>query len=94
MLSKDLSASGKSYLQTHRKPKKAKQKAKAHSALQANNNYYTPMSISDRTTMEYTAKEAQVLATTMLQIKERLVTSKVQHGTQHVVTHSLAKGIK
>jgi len=93
MLSKDLSASGKSYLQTHRKPKKAKQKAKAHSALQAN-NYYIPMSISDRTTMEYTAKEAQVLATTMLQIKERLVTSKVQHGTQHVVTHSLAKGIK
>jgi len=85
---------GKSYLQTHRKPKNAKKKAKAHSALQANNNYYTPMSIGDTTTMEYTAEEAQVLATTMLQIRERLVTSKEQHGTQHVVTYSLAKGIK
>jgi hypothetical protein len=42
----------------------------------------------------YDHKEALAYAYTMRQIAERGTASKVTHGTQHVITYSLKKGLE
>jgi hypothetical protein len=47
------------------------------------------------TTMEYDVNEAKVIAMIMCQFNERMdIQKKIIHGTQHLVTYSLKKGIE
>ena len=49
---------------------------------------------SKRESMEYSSREARVLATIMCQFNERMSRKVTKHGDQFVVTYSLKKGIQ
>ena len=57
---------------------------------------YTQAGCPDPTSpdMKYNVAEAQVIATIMCIFNERMIQKQLVHGTQHVVTYSLQKGIK
>ena len=64
---------------------------KAHGTAlnQVSESYIDPLP-----SLEYTNTEALVMAIIMQSVEERFNLSTIEHGTQHLLTYSLKKGIE